>query len=73
MRKSINPKVFIKVWQESSRITEVAEKLGISRQCVQQKGNQFRQHGVPLKRLKNKLKLDWPALSDYAKEIDPGV
>ena len=72
--KKIGPEEFIKVWQTSDSLADVATKTGLANNSVRSRGIYYRKKGVPLKKLAGPYRNDWKALAEYAaefvKEID---
>lgn len=50
-RKLISPEDFVRAWQSSSSMQEVANKLGIKYNSVAQRGYAYRKRGIQLKKL----------------------
>lgn len=69
MNYSVSPRKFIKIWQKSHSVQEVATILGRSRQSVYIRGRMFKKNGVPLKRFNYGTSLNWKVLSAYAEKI----
>jgi hypothetical protein len=65
--KAISPELFIKTWQKSTTLSEVAEALGLDRRNVLARGYLYRHKGVPLKRLRTKASYNWEELAELAK------
>lgn len=63
---AISPMEFIKAWQESDNVDEVAAKIGIPHRQVYQRAYQYRAKGVPLKRYKFGNRYDWDELKEFA-------
>ena len=63
----VTPEEFIKVWQTSKTLDEVAERTGIEKNAAAAKASGYRKKRVPLKRFKEPL--DWERLAELAKEI----
>lgn len=68
MKKRSSPEEFVELWQNAKSEVEVAEKLGVTRQAVNQRAYIFRKHGVPLRKFQAKPKVDWKALAKLAKK-----
>ena len=62
---------FITAWQTSETLTEVGEKLGVSRQTVEITAGKLRKAGVELKPMvKQRAKIDVAALNKMIGEMD---
>lgn len=72
-RKSVTPEEFVRAWQGSSSMAEVAEKTGLRVESVRARGHRFRKRGVPLKKLaaQGRPATDWEALKKLAQELAP--
>lgn len=69
----IDVREFIRVWQLSNSLKEVADKLGLSIKWVGVKAYRLRKLGVPLKRMRKGPKIDLilPELIGIAKDFAP--
>ncbi len=69
----IPPKQFIKVWQESTSVAEVAVKLRRKKNACRVRAFRYRKLGVPLKEFPPvEIKLpDWSELAEYARSLLP--
>jgi len=72
-RRSVTPEDFVRAWQSSKSLAEVAEKTGMRTESVRARGFRFRKKGVPLKSLSTagRPATDWEALKKLAKELAP--
>ncbi len=70
---SNSPREFIKTWQESSSVAEVARKLDCTGNAVRVRAYRYRLRGIPFKEFPPvEIELpDWPALARYAEELVP--
>lgn len=62
------PKEFVKAWQESSSLEEVARKLGMKPKTVHSRASFYKRKGVPLKKMRGGRSVDWDELKKYARE-----
>ena len=51
MRRQRTPREFVRAWQQSSSVAEVAEKVRTSPNACRVRAYRYRQRGVPLKEL----------------------
>jgi hypothetical protein len=68
------PRHFIKVWQESSSVAEVAQKVRSNKNACRVRAYRYRQLGVPLKEIPTSPPcepLDWDELAEYAASLLP--
>ena len=67
------PREFVKAWQESSYVREVARKVGSTKAACSRRAYRYRQMGVPLKSMWDVViePTDWDELADYARELAP--
>lgn len=63
---AISPELFIRTWQEATNITDVSDKLGMTRVAVLSRGYLYSKKGVPLKRLQTSRSYDWEELAEMA-------
>jgi len=71
-RKSVSPEEFVRAWQSSRDMAEVAKKTGLRLESVRARGHRFRKKGVPLKKLaQGRPATDWEALARLAQELAP--
>src|SRR5690349_21507945 len=70
-RPEVTQKEFIKAWQESSSVREVAAKVGRKKNACRVRAFRYRQRGVPLKRFPYiAIKPpDWSELAEFAKSL----
>ena len=74
-RKKCTPQEFVKAWQSSEGVLQVAEKTGLTIIAVRGRAASYRRHGVPLHKMTRgagRKKTDWTALADLAKKIKEG-
>jgi hypothetical protein len=67
----VTPRQFIKVWQESDSVREVATKLRIKKNACRVRAHRYRKLGVPLKEhppVEIEV-IDWSELAQYAAEL----
>lgn len=67
------PREFVKAWQESSYVREVARKVGSTKAACSRRAHRYRQMGVPLKSMWDVViePTDWDDLAQYARELAP--
>jgi hypothetical protein len=72
-RRSVSPEEFVRAWQTSKDMAEVAGKTGLRLESVRARGHRFRKKGVPLKKLgaQGRPATDWAALKRLAEELAP--
>ena len=63
----VSAEEFVRAWQTSNSMVEVAEKTGMSIVAVSSRVAMYRRKGVPLKPYRIR-KIDWEALASYAAE-----
>jgi predicted transcriptional regulator len=51
----VKPMLFVRTWQHSSSVSEVAKKLGLTWSAVRQRANRYRSAGVKLKHFTQKV------------------
>jgi len=72
-RPAVSQKDFIKAWQESSSVREVATKVGRKKNACLVRAFRYRKRGVPLK-IFPYVPLeppDWSELAEYARSLLP--
>jgi hypothetical protein len=69
----VTPRVFIKIWQESGTVAEVAQKTRIKKNACRVRAHRYRKLGVPLKVFPpvEYEPTDWKELADYAAQLLP--
>lgn len=68
------PREFVKAWQESSYLREVARKVGSTKGACSRRATRYREMGVPLKYMEPIVPVeptDWDELAEYARELTP--
>jgi hypothetical protein len=67
------PSEFVKAWQESSYVREVARKVGSTKSACSRRATRYRHMGVPLKFMWDvpSEPTNWDELADYARELAP--
>lgn len=76
----VTPEDFVRVWQSSAHLEDVAETLGQSFQTVLVRATRYRKKGVPLRHLTSRTRsapftvggsapVDWTALAELAKSL----
>jgi hypothetical protein len=67
----VAPRQFIKVWQQSATLAEVASKLRMKKNTCRVRAGRYRQVGVPLKEFPPvEIEMpDWSELAEYAAEL----
>lgn len=66
----VSAEEFIRTWQTSNSARQVEQKLGLTRQAVNSRVNVYRQHGVPLKKMKRQPTNDWGKLAEFARQFN---
>jgi hypothetical protein len=68
---TVSPREFIKAWQESSSVAEVASKVRSRKGAVRVRTYRYRQKGIPLKVFPpvEVEPTDWDELARYAEEL----
>ena len=64
---------FVTVWQTSTTIIEVCERLGVQQACAYYRAATVRMKGINLKKLLRKSRsspIDWNALKELAKSLE---
>lgn len=70
--QKVTPEEFIKAWQTSSSVAEVAEKTKLTAKKVYNRRNSYKKKGVPLKDFKRTaIKTNWAELAKLAKSLLP--
>lgn len=71
--KSVTPEEFVRAWQASGSLAEVAEKTGLRPESVKARGYRFRKKGVPLREFAaaGRPATDWEALRQLAVKLAP--
>ena len=64
--KFTKPEDFVRIWQKSKNLAEVAQRVGVDCHCVSVRASQYRRKGIPLKRFKENLRVDVTALKKIA-------
>jgi hypothetical protein len=71
---SVSAREFVRIWQTSATVAEVARKVGRSKNAVRVRAFRYRAwRGVPLKTfppVEVEL-IDWDALAEYAESLGP--
>jgi hypothetical protein len=69
----VSPSAFIEAWQTANSLTEVAEKLGMTKAACSVRASRYRAQSVPLKEFPplEMPKTDWDKLAAYARELVP--
>jgi hypothetical protein len=62
---------FIRAWQGSSCVAEVAKKTDYDLVTARSVANYLRGKGVPLQKFKKRIETDWAALAKLARELAP--
>ncbi len=67
----INPEEFVKIWQASATMAEVAKRTKMARGAVSSRACVYRKKGVPLKRMgRNGPRIDWTSLAALAESLN---
>ena len=67
-------KDFIRIYQASESVAEVAKETGLTAHTVSQRASTYRKKGVPLKAMPNSgvtTRNDWNELAELARELMP--
>jgi transposase len=68
-QKPMSPEDFVRVWQRSNSITEVADHFEREYSTIYQKAKAYRKAGIPLKEMpRSRRKLDINALKQLAEQ-----
>ena len=71
---ALTPENFVRTWQESSTVQEVADKLSLSKANVSHRASRYRKKGVPLKAMGGRghvgAPIDWKKLAEIALETE---
>ncbi len=72
-RVAVSPEAFVRAWQSSKTVDEVAQKTGLDLRAARQRASIYRKKGVPLQRFAGGRfsKPDWAALTALAEELAP--
>jgi hypothetical protein len=67
----VSPREFIKAWQESNSVAEVAQKVRAKKNAVRVRAFRYRQLGIPLKEFPpvEYEPTDWGQLAQYAEDL----
>jgi hypothetical protein len=70
---TVSPREFIRAWQTSSALAEVAAKVRLNKNACRVRAYRYRQLGVPLKEFPPvEVELpDWDELAQYARSLLP--
>lgn len=75
MHIEVAPRRFVEVWQKAEYVSDVAQKLRISKGACRMRAWRYRNHhGIPLKELPTTRPaeaIDWDELAEYARELAP--
>jgi transposase-like protein len=69
--RKVSAREFVKAWQESSSVAEVARKVGSNSNACRVRAFRYRQNGVELKHFPfvEIPLIDWEELAEYADEL----
>lgn len=70
----VTPEEFVRTWQESASLPEVAAKAGLTCAQARNKAIYLRRNGVPLKKFQpgpRDARHDFPALAQLARDLAP--
>ena len=71
VEKPVTAEEFIRAWQTSESVDEVAEKIKQDRQNIFSRAHFYRKNGVVLKSMKTgRPKNDWKALRELAESLN---
>lgn len=62
---------FVRAWQDSDTVAEVAQKMGFSRAAAHARAATARKNGVPLKTMHRRPPVDWDMVRKAADGADP--
>ena len=67
----VSPREFIRHWQQSTSVAEVAQKCRMKKNAVRVRACRYRQWGVPLKQFPpvEIVLPDWDELAEYAESL----
>ena len=68
-RPNISAEEFIKVWQTSSSLAEVCERLGRPPVHMSARASQYRRKGIALKSFGRGGPVDWDAMAAFAASL----
>jgi hypothetical protein len=71
--QTVAPREFIRIWQTSSSVAEVASKVRRTKNACRVRAFHYRERGVPLKDFPP-VEIeppDWDELAEYARELAP--
>jgi hypothetical protein len=67
--QKVSPEEFVRIWQESDTIDQVAARTGYRRNAAKQRASNYRVRGVPLKQMPlGHPPLDYAALAALARK-----
>jgi len=72
--KPVAAKEFIRIYQASESVAEVAEKTGLTVHTVSQRASTYRKKGVPMRAMPNTgttVRNDWKELAELARTLLP--
>lgn len=62
---------FIRAWQGSHNVAEVAKKMDLDLIAARSIANYLRSKGVPIQKFKKQVQTDWAALTKLAVSLAP--
>jgi len=63
---NVSAEDFVRAWQVSSNVSEVATRTGLSKVACTGRAQQMRKHNVPLKKFGRATKVDYDAMRELA-------
>jgi hypothetical protein len=67
----IDPDEFVRIWQQSASLTEVAQKTGWPRASCYSRANYYRRNGVPLQKFRRTSRIaSWKKLAELAETLE---
>lgn len=71
MKQTVQWEKFIRAWQGSANVPEVAKKMDLDVITARSIANYLRSKGVPLQKFKKQAQTDWAALTKLALKLAP--
>ena len=67
----VTPHEFVKAWQTSTSVIEVAKKTNMKLGNVRSRASVYRKKGFPLRSMRRgRQAVDWNGLADYARKLE---
>ncbi len=70
---AIPNETFVRIWQTSDSVREVAERAGTTRGAASTRASVMRRNGVPLRyfnEARDREPVDWDGLADIARSVE---